>query len=117
MMYRQANGETIQIGVSSFLPSVGCGYGFPSGFVRLRYYIDWIYSVTGTISTPTSTSVTTPISTLGMPTSSSTDATSQSVDGGTTSEFPPDKGGSNSISSSPLIYNVISALLYIWYSL
>jgi len=117
MMYRQANGETMQIGVASFLPSVGCDYGYPSGFVRLRYYIDWIYSVTGTISaTPTSTSVTIHISTSGMSTSTST-ATSQSVDGGTTSEFPPDKGGSNSISSFPLIYNVISALLYIWYSL
>jgi len=116
MMYlNEATGRILQIGVASFLPSFGCGNGYPSGFVRLRYYIDWIYSVTGDIIfTPTSsTSVITTaalISTTEMPTTiSSSSTTSQSVDGGT-SEFPPDKGGSGSISSSPLIYNSLSAV-------
>ena len=49
MMYHQENGVIVQIGLASFLPSVGCGYGYPSGFIRLSYYVDWIYSVTGII--------------------------------------------------------------------
>ena len=46
-MYRQSNGVMMQIGVASFFPGQGCTLGYPSGFNRLRYYVDWIKSISG----------------------------------------------------------------------
>ena len=42
MMYKQSNGNYIQLGVASFSSSQGCSIGYPSGFTRVSKYIDWI---------------------------------------------------------------------------
>lgn len=42
MMYRQTNGNYIQLGIASFLPRQGCSSGYPSGFTRVNKYVDWI---------------------------------------------------------------------------
>ena len=43
-MYRQSSGSYIQLGVASFYSGFGCSTGNPSGFSRLRNYVDWIKS-------------------------------------------------------------------------
>ena len=36
-----------QVGIVSFGASAGCEVGYPSGFSRVEYYLDWISSETG----------------------------------------------------------------------
>merc|ERR1712142_1063787 len=36
-----------QVGVVSFGASAGCEVGYPAGFTRVEYYLDWIMSETG----------------------------------------------------------------------
>merc|ERR1712058_225347 len=36
-----------QVGIVSFGSSAGCEVGFPAGFTRTEYYLDWITSETG----------------------------------------------------------------------
>merc|ERR1712013_292269 len=36
-----------QVGIVSFGSSAGCEVGFPAGFTRTEYYLDWIKSETG----------------------------------------------------------------------
>jgi secreted trypsin-like serine protease len=45
------DGTFVQIGVASFYASTGCENGNPSGFTRIRNYLDWISQETG-VSTP-----------------------------------------------------------------
>jgi len=42
--------ETVQIGVVSFGAENGCGYSFPSGYMRTGHFIEWINSQTGSAS-------------------------------------------------------------------
>jgi secreted trypsin-like serine protease len=42
------NGNSyLQIGVVSFVSSLGCASGYPSGYVRVTSYLDWISDQTG----------------------------------------------------------------------
>lgn len=41
----QSNG--ILVGVTSFVAAAGCTAGYPSGFVRVTSYLDWIKANTG----------------------------------------------------------------------
>ncbi|XP_035909434.1 brachyurin-like [Anopheles stephensi] len=41
------NGQSVQIGVVSFVAAVGCEAGFPSGYVRTTHFRDWIRDQTG----------------------------------------------------------------------
>ncbi|XP_058457226.1 brachyurin-like [Malaya genurostris] len=36
------NNRTIQVGVASFIHWNGCGSGYPSGFARVSYFLNWI---------------------------------------------------------------------------
>merc|ERR1712210_369188 len=36
-----------QVGIVSFGSSAGCEVGYPAGFTRTEYYLDWIKSETG----------------------------------------------------------------------
>ena len=36
-----------QVGVTSFVSSAGCESGYPDGFARVSYFIDWINANTG----------------------------------------------------------------------
>merc|ERR1712194_233927 len=36
-----------QVGIVSFGASAGCEVGYPAGFTRVEYYLDWIMSETG----------------------------------------------------------------------
>ena len=45
-MYQQSPGTYIQLGVASFWWD--CYTGYPSGFVRVNEYVDWIKSTSGT---------------------------------------------------------------------
>ena len=47
MMFKKTDASYILLGVASFwyAPDDGCSSGFPSGFVRVSKYIDWIDSV------------------------------------------------------------------------
>jgi len=36
-----------QIGVISFVSSIGCASGNPSGYARVSYFVDWIKLNTG----------------------------------------------------------------------
>merc|ERR1712098_770416 len=36
-----------QVGIVSFGSSAGCEVGYPAGFTRTEYYLDWITSETG----------------------------------------------------------------------
>jgi len=47
MMTRQQSNTYIQLGVASFYSNNGCSKGNPSGFTRLRNYVDWINSTSG----------------------------------------------------------------------
>ncbi len=55
MSYMTTDGNFVQIGVASFYSSTGCENGHPSGFTRIRNYLDWISTETGVI-TPNSAS-------------------------------------------------------------
>lgn len=60
-----SNGAYTQIGLTSFTPWPGCRSGFPSGFIRIASYLDWISAVGGyscTTSSPT-TSISTTLKT------------------------------------------------------
>ena len=37
----------VQVGVVSFGASAGCEVGYPAGFSRTEYYLDWIMTNTG----------------------------------------------------------------------
>jgi len=37
----------LKVGVVSFGSSAGCEVGYPAGFSRTEYYLDWIMSNTG----------------------------------------------------------------------
>jgi chymotrypsin len=37
----------LQVGVVSFGASAGCEVGYPAGFSRTEYYLDWIAKNTG----------------------------------------------------------------------
>ena len=50
MMTRQQSNTYIQLGVASFYSNNGCSKGNPSGFTRLRNYVDWINSTSGASS-------------------------------------------------------------------
>jgi secreted trypsin-like serine protease len=50
MVVRQQSNTYIQLGVASFYSSKGCSAGNPSGFTRLRNYVDWINSTSGATS-------------------------------------------------------------------
>jgi len=42
------NGNSFtQIGVVSFVSSLGCASGYPSGYARVTSFLDWIRSNTG----------------------------------------------------------------------
>ncbi|XP_052898889.1 brachyurin-like [Anopheles moucheti] len=41
------NGQSVQIGVVSFVAAAGCEAGFPSGYVRTTHFRDWIRDQTG----------------------------------------------------------------------
>jgi len=43
----QNGGNFTQIGVVSFVSSAGCASGFPSGYTRVTFFLDWIRSNTG----------------------------------------------------------------------
>ena len=47
LSYLKSNGEHMQIGIISFSSSLGCNYGHPSGYTRIRPYLNWISSITG----------------------------------------------------------------------
>ena len=38
----QNGGSYTQIGVVSFVSSAGCASGYPSGYARVPYFLDWI---------------------------------------------------------------------------
>lgn len=42
MTIRDADGITTQIGVASFISTLGCTIGIPGGFTRLSQYLEWI---------------------------------------------------------------------------
>jgi secreted trypsin-like serine protease len=47
------NGDSyLQIGVVSFVSSLGCTSGYPSGYVRVTSYLDWISDQTGIAIAP-----------------------------------------------------------------
>ena len=50
MMTGQQSNTYIQLGVASFYSNNGCSKGNPSGFTRLRNYVDWINSTSGASS-------------------------------------------------------------------
>jgi len=39
-----------QAGIVSFGSSAGCEVGYPAGFTRVEYYLDWITSETGLVT-------------------------------------------------------------------
>ncbi|KFB45482.1 serine protease [Anopheles sinensis] len=41
------NGQSVQIGVVSFVAAAGCEAGFPSGYVRTTHFRDWIREQSG----------------------------------------------------------------------
>jgi secreted trypsin-like serine protease len=42
------NGDSyLQIGVVSFVSSLGCASGYPSGYARVTSFLDWIALQTG----------------------------------------------------------------------
>ena len=40
----QSNGQSLLVGVTSFVSGVGCERGFPTGFARVSSFIPWIQS-------------------------------------------------------------------------
>ena len=40
----QSDGESLLVGVTSFVSGVGCERGFPTGFARVSSFIPWIQS-------------------------------------------------------------------------
>ncbi len=46
MSYANRNGIYSQIGIASFHHISGCSTSYPSGFTRVRNYLDWISVVT-----------------------------------------------------------------------
>ena len=38
----QSNGQSLLVGVTSFVSGVGCERGFPTGFARVSSFIPWI---------------------------------------------------------------------------
>lgn len=38
-------GNTLQVGVFSFISVYGCTFGTPSGYVRVTHFLDWILYV------------------------------------------------------------------------
>jgi secreted trypsin-like serine protease len=44
------NGDSyLQIGVVSFVSSLGCASGYPSGYTRVTSYLDWIETNAGIV--------------------------------------------------------------------
>jgi secreted trypsin-like serine protease len=50
LSYINADGTFSQIGVTSFVASAGCEYGYPDGFTRMNGYLSWITAITGIIT-------------------------------------------------------------------
>ncbi len=48
MAYIETSETFVQIGVASFYSILGCESGQPSGFTRLKNYVNWISEQTGT---------------------------------------------------------------------
>lgn len=46
MSYANRDGIYSQIGIASFHHNSGCSTSYPSGFTRVRNYLDWISVVT-----------------------------------------------------------------------
>ena len=46
LVLNNGNGYT-QIGVVSFVSSAGCASGYPSGYVRVTSYLDWLRTNAG----------------------------------------------------------------------
>jgi len=46
---REAGQRWSQAGIVSFGSSAGCEVGYPAGFTRVEYYLDWITSNTGLV--------------------------------------------------------------------
>ena len=44
---KEAGQVWTQVGIVSFGASAGCELGYPTGFTRTEYYLDWICSNTG----------------------------------------------------------------------
>jgi len=53
LVQRNANGQYVHVGVVSFVASLGCSRGYPSGYVRSASYRDWIIKrINGTCQLP-----------------------------------------------------------------
>lgn len=46
MSFKKTDGTFVQIGISSFYSLYGCEMGYPSGFTRIRNYLEWISGIT-----------------------------------------------------------------------
>ncbi|XP_037915879.1 collagenase-like isoform X2 [Hermetia illucens] len=47
MVIKNENDDYVQIGINSFVSDLGCTTGWPSGYVRVGSYLEWISTQTG----------------------------------------------------------------------